>query len=50
MLNTPHTTVAATALGFGVSTETIYRHVIGRPRPTVARQHPPRVEAFTVWR
>ncbi|MFF2189185.1 hypothetical protein [Streptomyces sp. NPDC058155] len=32
MLDTPGTTVTATALAFGVSTRTIYRHVIGRAR------------------
>ncbi|MGW4289623.1 IS110 family transposase [Streptomyces sp. NPDC004673] len=31
MLTTPHTTVAATARAFGVSPQTIYRHVLDRP-------------------
>ncbi|MGW5096340.1 IS110 family transposase [Streptomyces nodosus] len=33
MLATPGTTVTATARILGVSTQTIYRHVLGRPRP-----------------
>ncbi|WP_181786333.1 IS110 family transposase [Streptomyces phytophilus] len=33
MLATPGTTVTATARTFGVSTQTIYRHVLGRSRP-----------------
>ncbi|MFJ7997547.1 transposase [Streptomyces sp. NPDC096310] len=32
MLAIPGTTVTATARAFGVSTQTIYRHVLGRPR------------------
>ncbi|MFD3524549.1 transposase [Streptomyces sp. NPDC058653] len=33
MLDTPGTNATATAQAFGVSTQTIYRHVLGRPRP-----------------
>ncbi|MFK0143389.1 helix-turn-helix domain-containing protein [Streptomyces murinus] len=32
MLATPGATVTATARAFQVSTQTIYRHVLGRPR------------------
>ncbi|MFD3910017.1 hypothetical protein [Streptomyces sp. NPDC058603] len=32
ILATPGTTITATARAFGASTQTIYRHVLGRPR------------------